>query len=279
MPEVIDPQLRQPPRVGLLAAVPPEDPPNWRWYEGFTWDSERCDDSGTVAVACGSVGQMVPTTTCPATIDQTPFVVWAADAGSRMNLGRDWQGRARRKLAGTRSRQVAAEFWDGAIADANGYGNTWLTGGGADIVTDGASTALVALANVDDALLDYSQGERGMVHVTPQVLVHLAAAQAIERLGGAWVTPNENLVVADSGYSGNHPGGTPAGATQYIYGTLVPRVLMSPVQITGGPETREGVDYSTNDVAVFAYQLAAVDLDPCVHVAGEVNLAVRQAGS
>lgn len=271
----VNPIPATPPRYSLLQVapeVPAVDPPE-RWQDGWVFNPEGCGTSGRVALNCrGGTGEMTDGAENPGDVTGTPFVVWAWDQCSMLGFqARDFEGRARRQLLATESYQVANELWTGSLRDsiaptAKQLENAALVDADADVVTDGAVSPGAALAEVVGALSSCGMGTRGMVHVTPKMLVALAAADVIYQSGGVWVTPMEHIVVADAGY----PGTGPDGATgEWIYGTSMIYTRRSDVLV---PATFEqSVDRSVNTVTLYAQRLAGFMWDGCCHVAAEVN--------
>lgn len=283
------PQAR-PPRYGLLAAAPTVDDADLRVLAGgWEYQPEACGLSGRDSITCaGSTdGAMDPSGQRPGIIEGDPIWLWAGDECSTFGFqARDWQGRARRQLAATESYELAAELWDGTVATADALANPFLASAGAnsDTVTNGATAEVSALACIEAALAELLKGQQGMVHVTPQLLTHLRAADAIGREGTVWTTSMGHIVVADAGYSGAGPGGVAAGASQWAYGTSMVQVRLGPVEVIPGnlDDARNlaaAMDRQVNDVVVVAGRLAGYQwANDCAHVAAEVDLPVCLIG-
>lgn len=283
------PQAR-PPRYGLLAAAPTVDDADLRVLAGgWEYQPEACGLSGRDSITCaGSTqGAIDASGQRPGIIEGDPIWLWGADECSTFGFqARDWQGRARRQLAATESYELAAELWDGTVAAADGLANPYLASAGAnsDTVTNGPTAEVSALACIEQALAELLRGQQGMVHVTPQLLVHLRAADAISREGTVWTTSMGHIVVADAGYSGAGPGGAAAGSSQWAYGTPMIQVRLGPVEvIPGSLDDARGLaaamDRSVNDVVVVAGRLAGLQwANDCAHVAAEVDLPVCLVG-
>lgn len=284
----------RPPLYSLLVAAPVVEDDS-RWQGGFEFAPEACSDGGRTGVECWGGTAVIDPAANPRMVGGEPFAVWAADACSTFGYrARDYVGRARRQLLAIQSFQIAEELWEGSLNGEPSMGgqviaNTPLTAVGSDTVTNGPTSATGALAQLVDALGQCGQGRQGMIHMTPQLLVHLAALGAVFRDGGLWVTPMGHIVVADDGYPGSGPGATPvpAGASQWMYGTSMMFVRLSPIETlpnlpdddtTNPSGWPAAVDPRTNDVLVIAQRLAAVEWDQCCHVAAEVDLAVPLIG-
>lgn len=283
-----------PPRYSLLIAAP--SAVDGRWEAGFEFAPEGCGSSGRTAVDCFGGTEPLDPDDNPEVVGGEPFAVWAADRCSTFGYrARDYLGRARRQLAATESFQVAEEFWEGSLNGEPSLGgqvidNRPLVDPTSDTLTDGPMSPTGALALLVAGLGRCGMGRQGMIHVTPQVLEHLVAVQAIYRDGASWYSAMGHLVVADDGYTGAGPGadgGVPASSSQWIYATSMVRIRLSPVQ-TVPAELPEGapdpagwpvaVDPRSNEVLVIAQRLAAVTWDECCHLAAEVNLSVPLIG-
>lgn len=268
----------QPPLYGLIAAAPIVDDADMRWVAGVSFSPEACGSSGRDSIAFCGPGSALEIPDAPGIVDADPFLVWAGDkCGMRGYGSRDFAGRARRQLEATQSYQVANELWTGTVRTADSLVNRALVDSESDLLTAGAMPAPVALGMVEQALAVCGQGRRGMVHVTGQVLMELVGAQVVIRSGQVWTTPLGTIVVADAGYDGSAPGGTPAGATQFMYGTSMLRVRLGPVEVIPS-DLREAVDTATNTTRVYALRPALIEWDECCHVAAEVDTAVPVIG-
>lgn len=284
---LVAPRPATPPVYGLLVAAEVLNDPDMRWADGMTWAPEAGLNnvySGVQLLDCGSNADR-NADNADGVSDRTmdPLVVWSASVCSTFGeAARDWVGRATRQLLAVQSYYVAAELWDGAQADAASNGNEWLTGGNAE-VEDSFSTAAApvnALACVERVLAQNLYGQRGMVHMTPQLLTILVAEGAVYRDGRLWVTPNGHIVVADAGYSGNGPNGDNAGATyQWIFGTDMISVRLGPVEVLPGSmddaaARAAAIDRTVNTVRVYADRLAAYQWDALTAVSAKVNVGI-----
>lgn len=267
------------PLYGLVIAAPTiENTPDEVWGGGFKYAPEGCGNAGRIAVDCFGHNAARSAAANPAVIEGNPFLVWATDKCSTLGFAaRDFDGRARRQLAAAESFEIAEELWGGEIAQAEGYPNRYLTDSSSDTVTGAAVDPTVALASLVGALGSCGRGQSGMIHVTPQVLILLASALAIYRDGNIWRTPMGHRVVADAGYDGSGPGGTPASSTQWAYATSDIRVGRGPVDVPG--TFNENVDRDTNSVVIYAQRMARYEwTSECCHLAAEINVPVPLVG-
>lgn len=270
----------QPPRFGLLVAAPVTPMNGVRWQAGVKWTAESCAGSGRAAVGrCGSTDALVADRDANF-VNADPFLVWAADECSIFGAAaRDWSGRVTRQLEATQSFQIAEELWTGELSAAEGLDNRALTDSASDTVTNGPTTVLDAFACLEAGLASCGQGRRGMIHVTPQVLVHLMSSYTVVREGTQYLSPLGNIVVADAGYDGSGPGGTPATTSQWGYATGIVAVTLeaAPELVPGSLEAAQiiwqGLDRSVNTLGIRAQKLAMYQWDECCHLAAEFNLA------
>jgi hypothetical protein len=285
-----------PPRQGLIPALGTFDGvEDTDWVAGFTWLPEGPGTGGGAEpITCmGNTGTLAPDAP-PGAATADTIAVWAADQCAPQGaLSRDWQGRATRQLRAQESFHLAAELWDGGVAQvieaqeglaepATRYlagPDTW-----SDRVTEsGAASALNGLACLEAGLASALSGARGLIHVTPQVLVHLVGANLVHRDGQQLVSPNGHLVVADAGYTGTGPVGEPAGDTQWGYATDMMRVLLGPVQVLpnslqSARDYAEGLNRATNLVTVYAMRVAAYQWAGNAHLAAEFDIPVCGIG-
>lgn len=300
MRAVVTAPTPRPPAYGLLAAAPTVDDGDMRWAGGWEFLPEGCGLGGRTSMLCAgqTSDDMIPARG-PGIADGDPVWVWAGDVCSTFGtMERDWQGRARRQLQLIESYELAAELWDGTVTAADSLANRTLTGvgddqdddapgGGADdidVVTAGATDLVGALACTEAGLANALRGAQGMVHVTTGLLTRLVAALLVAKQGNVWTTPNGHVLVADAGYSGAGPGGTPAdGDSQWLYGTPIIQVRLGPVQTI--PESLDGarnlaaaMDRGVNDIAVIAGRVAGFQwVSECAHVAAQVDEGVCTA--
>lgn len=268
-----------PPRYSLLVAATAVDDSASRWeIGGITWAPEQCAGGGVAAVDCLGNTAALNVPSNPANAEADPFLVWAGDKCSAIGYqARDYEGRARRLLEATQSARVAAEFWSGDLSAAESLDNTPLADVSADTVTTAEQDVVKVFGLLEGALADCGDGRRGMIHVTPQVLLHARSQYIVESAGQLWVTPLGTIVVADAGYDGTGPNGEPATATQWAYATSMVQVRLSSIVVT--PENfAEAFDRSVNTVEYRVGRLALVQWDQCCHFAAEVDIATAAIG-
>lgn len=270
----------EPPRYGLLVAAQVTPLNGVRWQRGVAWEPEACASSGRVSIEnCGSTAELTAERHADF-LNADPFLVWSADEcsifGSR---ARDWSGRVTRQLEATQSFQIAEELWGGELSAADGLDNRALIDSTSDTVTDAPASVLDAFACLEHGLARCSNGRRGMIHVTPQVLVHLVTNSTVTREGTQYLSPLGNIVVADAGYDGSGPGGSPATTSQWAYATGLVQVTLEaqaelvPGTLEDAQSIWRGLDRSVNTLGIRAQKLAMFQWDECCHLAAEINLA------
>ncbi len=286
-----------PPLYGLLIAARDAtgDIGSDEWTAGAKWSPELTGQAsafGASPIDC--VGDTATTAMTAAdrgtAVTQQSFLVWTSDRCSGFGYKvADYYARAMRKLDTEASYLVAKEFWSGAANAAGTLGNRNLNDTASDEMTTAAVAVDVGFARVEQGIAYYGHGRRGMIHCTPQALFMAHTLYGLERVGGLWVTPMGNIVVADAGYDGSAPGGAAASTTQWIYGTEVVDYLMSPtimipnVDPDGGDDAlaqfmAQAMDRTLNKVTTYAARAALVRWDRNIHVAAELSLTVPTIG-
>lgn len=284
------------PQYGLIVAAPELTEPNKveALASGWQFSPENCGNSNKLPVLCqGNTADMAIGTADGEwngdMITGDAIYIYAEDRCSSLgSRNRDWHGRARRQLTAIESFELADELWSGTVTQAAtpDLENRWLAGPAAqsDTLTSAGVTPVAALGCITQGLAEGLKGQQGMVHVTPQLLQHLAADSIITKQGNLWVTAMGHIVVADAGYDGSGPDGVAASTTQWMYGTPMIRVRLGTVEVIPGDlnDARNlamALDYPVNTIAVYAGRLAGYQWDShCTHLAAEVALAVCAVG-
>lgn len=257
-----------PPRYGLLVAAN-QITDQVRWQGGITWAPEQNRGGGAVAFDCkGQTATLTPGTNL-ALAKADPFVVWAEDHCSTLgSQGRDFEGRARRQLEATQSYRIANELWLGTIAQASTLDNHWLTED-PEILSPATPLAPIpALALIDEGLGQMLAGQRGMIHVSPNLLDQMDAGGGLTKSGDLWVTGMGNIIVADAGYPGTKPDAA-SSTNQWIYATDLISYRLGEVMIVPGSlaEARaQATDRSVNLIQLYAQRLALLQWDTTIPV-------------
>ena len=155
-----------------------------------------------------------------------PYMLEAVDTASTFGFeGRDFEGRARRKLENGKGQAIAREFWAGTLATAKSYPNRFLADSNCVDVTPGTvpdllgAYALLAqqLAQGPSSL---GMGGQGMIHCIPRAVPETFWAVSTT---GLLTDLNGNIIVPDDGYPGTGPNGnankTPPAGQTWLYAT------------------------------------------------------------
>jgi len=277
-----------PPRYGLIQQLLRDTPDELRdrFVQGWTFLPEGCDPSGAEPVICATSTAEVDGGDGPAVIAGQPVWLWAEDSCSTFGfMSRDWNGRVRRALDAKQSYDLARELWEGVASQIGGLGNMYLSAPDANIVTSGAFAVAKGVGCLEAALATGLAGRPGLIHITPQALMHLVTMNAVRFDSGTWRTPLGTAVIADAGYSGAGPGNEPAGDTQWAYATPMIRVHLAEVIVRpSSTDDREqlaaAMNIGTNLITVRAGRLAQlVWASECVHAAAELDLPVCGYGT
>lgn len=255
-----------------------------RWITGFTFDADPCGGSHIIdPCQLGSGADPADTTTCIAVGPIQPYIVAATEKHSTFdNRPQYYRDRALRKLLGSQSKGIEAEFWAGTKATARTWSNNQYLANptGLTILQSGAALGIIdGLAALEQAIADGSTWERGAIHATPRLVTHWISQQLVHAIpnprGGTLLTEMGTVVIAGSGYPGTGPGG--AGGVnlnhlQWAYATPLPQVRLGEITYNETDTDLVAVDRSTNDRTVRAQRFAAVTFAPCFRAAALVNM-------
>jgi hypothetical protein len=117
----------------------------------------------------------------------------------------DYVGRAQRQNDLAVPAALELEFWDGAIAQASGAPNNYLTKSGEATILNTVLGTPVSIQAGLALLQDYLRaglGGQGMIHVVPGAAPSLLN---VRRVGKFMLDEFDNIVVPGVGYSGNGP--------------------------------------------------------------------------
>lgn len=280
---LVEPIRPAPGRYSLLQAgttVVENGEMRWAVGNGFTFEPISCpgtNPGSVVAIGCiGDTATVTPGSDIAA-VTGSAFLVAATDKCSTFGFeDRNYVQRAIDLLEIEQSFLIARELWAGAVTGSPSSittpKNRQLAHASSTTITSGPVTPLIALAGLDQSLAVCGMNRRGLIHVRPQMLAHLANVYAIRREGAVWLTPLDNVVVADGGYSGSAPS-TPATApttSQFMYGTSWLEVHLGPIETFGGLDAT-GINRTVNDVLTWAYRPVMVKWDQCCHFAAEAD--------
>lgn len=254
-PRVVDALPAIPPAYSLLVAADQLDD-GVDWYGGIAWRPEQIHGGGTAGLECvDPEAELGTTPVVPPTQSAAPFVVWAEDhcttlTGSKAFL--EYEARARRQLAAVQSYYIANEFQLGTLRDSLGLPNVALVDA-TELTSPG--DPLGCLAALEEEIAILFNGRRCMIHMSPQILTLLHASNTLIRAGQKWLTPQGNVVVSDAGYS-------PESGNIFMYATGMVYVRLGDVDVPATWGDGLGfLDYTTNDVRIYAQREALVQVD------------------
>ena len=253
--------------LGLLATLP----------TGVdTWTDSGSGSPGAAPPASNTTGGTGQYGNLPI-VNCLPWTVFVEDSCSSFGFeARDFIGRATRLCDNATPNAVESEFWTGALTQAKGTGNNYLTN--PSTVTDLTPGTVPSITRgiqiLEDALYSAGFGGQGMIHTMPETAPNFLGAR---RVGNQLLTVMDNIVVPGSGYPGTAPGGTnPGTGYAYIYATDIVTVRLGEVVVT--PDNfQEALDrgYSgqPNRITFRAQRAAAATWDVGRHFACKVALA------
>lgn len=281
---VVEPPRVAPPRISLLASAE-EVTDAARWVTGLAFDPLPCGTNGGANVdpcetdeTLGS--EYVTKTIEPESrvVEYRPYTAFYGDVCSSATfMSRDFPGRAAAGYAAAESAIMAAELWDGAIATAAGWDNAYLTDGNDDTVP-GVWSAINGLARLQFELGLVLPG-RGMVHAPRDVASIWYMAGIIRREGALLVDAFDNVIVADTGYSGNGDSNR-TNTTATVYATDMVQVRRDG-QVRILPSADEGMsggalDRDTNTIEWRAERTVAAYWAGCAHIGINIDVCATE---
>lgn len=262
-----------------------------RWVQGFAWDPEDCS-GGSILDPCDDDTAPASATT-PDDRTFQPYIVEASiECGTLGSAERraELDARARRKLVAVRSAQIEAELWSGTQAQSHGWtaNDYFLEATGAQILEAIPLGFQTALAELEQAIGDQSDWERGMIHAMPRTVAHWSANGLVHAEGDVLFTLQGTRVVSGRGYPGTGPtalqpqqeGPFSADfAWAYASGIVEVRLGSLSTRTTDAPQA--GIALATNDMKLTAAQFAAATWSGCVLAAAWVDhtVALTDSGS
>jgi hypothetical protein len=264
------------PRTGLFASANLPEGPNRTvdgrvipaWVSGVTYTREGCMELSGLTNPCETLELEDPE---PETLVKwMPYGVWAGaicgiTGSPATSLLDELSQKARRRLESSSQKQVERELWSGVLAQENAgnpeWENLWLTNGDAEDLGT-AATALDALACITQYLSAF-EGQRGMIHATPQVATLWAETGAVYRSGNLLLTvATDDIVVAGRGYGGNN-------TADLVFATDIVDVRLETPTVTG--DSLSEVQFLKNRAIVRAHRLALASWDGCRHAQIQID--------
>lgn len=273
---------------GLLTTLGPQvrTPGDSRWQNGVQFESvcaagdTTYDDCLVVTGAGAPPPPAGPKSATAALVRRgaNPFTVYAEIDCSAVGFWDRSQELAETALGEVEEFQVERALWTGLAGGVVGVlphlaANAAIVDG--DITLQTAATT-VSGAAVFDVVEGIGELERalaecfhgvGVIHVPRSLAPALADANLLVRDGFRYLTPNGNLVVLGSGYTGSSPSGISTGGSDWVYATGPLFIYRSGVEITPPVST---LNRNNNDVAVIAERTYVIGWD-CCHLAINIS--------
>ena len=161
----------------------------------------------------------------PGKITVQPWLALGQESASSLAFQAEYlEDRVRRHVDNGTPAAIESEFWTGALATANGWGNPFLASADAVDLTPvpGTATTLAeGLSILQEALADTAGrgffGGQGMIHLMPRVVPNLLT---VRRVGRLLLDQLDNIIIPGVGYTGSGPGNAaPAAGTTWLYAT------------------------------------------------------------
>lgn len=237
-----------PPTTGLVASA--QRPNDTGWEAGLSWRPERCVTHQGFTPCDTLAG--APATPDDGIVYYAPPGFRVRDVCTTLSGDRD-ADRVRRQADAITSAVIARELWEGALTvaepatiDGSPYVNAYLANGDATDVTPVATDLAGMVGELEAAAMDAADGQQVFIHMPAQFTLPLGAV--LRRVGNLIYTPNDNVVVADAGYTGL---GAPVAGTSEV----------QTVTITGAPTGGTfTVTFSGQTTAATAFNAPAATL-------------------
>lgn len=280
-----------PRQVSLLSSVIVNQESSDRpWGNGITWRPDACsspDDPYWWICPEGEGVSAEEEYGTKAVGDQAethrfrPFDIWVGYECSTFGfLAQEAESRARRLLEAKQSAMIEAELWSGAVAQAGGFPNDYITNSPTSLSSSGFITALAELEQAGSEVSGIP-----VIHAQPRVVAAWCSQYLVtpSPSGRQLRTCQGTLVVPGSGYSGEHDGDPVDKTRSYAAVTGMVAVYLGPTRITSAEETSSrdngagspadsDVDTRLNNLVVRAERSVAVVFDPCVKAVINVKL-------
>lgn len=238
-------------------------------------DTGSVSPSGAVPASntSGGPGAYTP----PPIVTYYPWLVVVEDSCSTFGFEEhDYIGRATRALDVATPSAIEHELWTGALAQANGYPNLYLTDSTCvDLTPAGGPPSITrGIQILEDYNANVGAGGQAMLHLMPEATPSLLNAR---RVGNLLMSELDNIIVPGSGYPGTGPGGTTPAATEtWLYVTDLVNIRMDDPVVT--PDNfAQALDWGQadqpNTLRFRAQKLVAADYANLVHGACRVTLS------
>lgn len=268
-----------PPRVSLLTSAPVvqvDTITGTRWALGYSFRPQTCGTDAQTFSLTTSYDKLPGE--LPEIVEIEPFGVMtpatcSAFGHATTEMQDELRAEARMKMRACESYQIAREFWTGTKVPDNPH----LASTDSEDITNAAQyttgmDVAPALACMEEALGDCQCGGQGMIHMSRRLFTAVATAfPLIRREGARILTGLDTMLVVDAGYTGTSPEGATDTTWEWMYGTGIVTVRTEAGEDIPRIVT-QAVDRSVNTMTWYAEKAAAVDFDPCCHLAIKVAL-------
>lgn len=238
-PAAVDPTPRTDTRIGLYASSL-RFPPDTRWQGGISYqpmNGNLPSASASTYYPCAAPFEVSLETTGLVTWNP-----WGISLGDQCPPGstdeQEQRERAERRLASQTEYLLSRTFWTGDVGtgtfDSLSAPNRALADTDSDeLTTTGPVGVVTAFSRLIEYLADTIGSQRGMIHVSPELLPFLAFYGVTMRDGFQILTTiADHVVVAGAGYDGSAPDGSAATAGRtWIYATSMVRSEISPIRV------------------------------------------------
>lgn len=267
-----------PPTVSLLTSAQTIIETDENWTRGISLQLEGCGNAHAWE-PCNLANDIKCLDPNAGSLTYHPYMIYSTNQCNTWGLGRapeaeERSARNKRQFLAAESYVIEKELWEGQMGVLNPDAiNPKIQSPTATTLTSGPITVVQALAAIEDALGDCSQGGRAMIHMRPGMLVRLLAdggSGLARREGNYYLSPMDNIIVPGRGYNGGAPDGTPATAdAEWIFATGMVSVRRGAIQtIDTNVDT---IDRATNTHVIFAERWALASFDStCCHLAVQV---------
>lgn len=253
-----------------------------RWIDGYQIYPDDCD-GGHIVDPCqlGALADVADTGQASVIGPIQPFVIEATDKCSTFGAPQAFRlARAQRKLLAVQSKVLEAEFWNGTMAQSQGWtNNQFLRKAGVSVLgtapVGGVFGYVDGLAALEQAISDGSAWERGVIHATPQLVTHWISAYLVfvRPSDGLLTTGLGTVVVAGSGYSGAGPqSAINPNRLEWAYATPVPQIRLGEITWNETDTDTVAVDRQANDRIIRASRFASIVMSGCFRAAALITM-------
>lgn len=275
---------------GLLTSLSPfiRTPSDPHWQAGVIYESV-CAVGNTTFDECfavtGTDGVATPVGPPPSKASTeefilrgaTPFTVFAQMDCSAPGFWERGTEVINSSFTQSEQRQVERAFWTGIAggqpvvyphlaANTEVYDGQVLLQSAA--VSGGAAVDIVQGIGILESALAACYDGVGVLHLPRSLAPAMAEAMLLVNEGGRYRTPNGNIVIFGSGYTGSAPDGTTSADSVYVYATGSLMIYRSPTYMINGVEALVREDNTLKPIVERQYLLGW----DCCHIGVNITL-------